>query len=410
MASTQRSGSEKLRSSCDRCTALKIRCDKQTPTCGRCRTPGLTCVYSPYRWKGRPSSNKSRRPEGQDAPAEPASQPAPVAEEEPISSPVSRGGATQPQPGYPQYMELSSPGVVRGEFPQTTEFSFESSLDLGLFNLDVPARDTYPHALMPVSQTEPSSLYSPTRVENVTQPSYLDEATTRTAGWGHESDSGIHSLATPSMAPTVVRSCYEMALDTLSSLRSIPLDSCLFKVGPSRTRAEGGDLSRGLGLHAESVSTDQALKVNRAALQSLNQIGSRNCNNCAADADLNLLLNTTSHHRRQNGLEQPYSPHSGPGGLYFSPVQFNEFRVDMLTARRLNSQLLKYELETLKRLVKTLGSPRHSPGSAESRSDASAQGESVSSATATSYQEVLRQLLANSIDGLIAEIGEFCQM
>ncbi|CAH0052240.1 unnamed protein product [Clonostachys solani] len=400
----QRSGTEKLRSSCDRCTALKIRCDKQTPTCGRCRTPGLTCVYSPYRWKGRPSSNKSRRPEGQEAPAEPASQPTPVAEEEPSSSPVSRGGSTQPQPGtqhsYPQYMELSSPGVDRGESPPTTEFSFENSLDLGLFNLDFPARDTYPHALMPVSQTEPSSLYSPTRVENVIQPSYLVEATTRTAGWGHESDSGIHSLATPSMASAI-------------------------------TRAEGDDLSRGLGLPVESVSTDQALKVNRGALQTLNQIGSRNCNNCAADADLNLLLNTTCHRmlniyrsifeciaeknhmstdRRQNGLEPPYLPHSNPGGLYFSPVQFNEFRVDMLTARRLNSQLLKYELETLKRLVKALGNPRHRPGSAESCADASAQGRSVNSATATSYQEVLRQLLANSIDELIAEIGEFCQM
>ncbi|CAH0020356.1 unnamed protein product [Clonostachys rhizophaga] len=404
MATAQRSGTEKLRSSCDRCTALKIRCDKQTPTCGRCRAPGLACVYSPYRWKGRPSSNRSRRLEGQGAPAEPASQPTRVAEEEPSSSPVSRGGATQPQPGtehsYPEYMELSSPGVGRGQFPPTAEFSFEHSLEIGLLNLDVPARDTFPHALMPVSQTEPSSLYSPTRVENVTQPSYPVGETTGTVGWGHESESGIHSLTTPSMASAI-------------------------------TRAEGGDLNSGLGLPVESVSTDQALKVNRGALQTLNQIGSRNCNNCAADANMNLLLHTTCHRmlsiyrsifqciadknhmstdRHQNGLEPPYLPHFNSGGLYFSPVQFNEFRVDMLTARRLNSQLLNYELETLKRLVKTLGNPRHSLGSAESRADASTQGRPVNSATATSYQEVLRQLLANSIDELIAEIRQFCQM
>lgn len=284
---------------------------------------------------------------------------------------------------------------------------------------------------MPVSQTEPSSLYSPTRVENVTQPSYPVEETTRTVRLGHGSESDIHSFATPSMASAMVRSCYEIVLDTLSSLRSKPLDSCLFRVDPSQSRAEGGNLSRGLGLPVESVSTYQALKVNRGALQTLNQIGSRNCNNCAADADLNLLLNTTCHRmlniyqsifeciadknhmstdRRQNGLEPPYLPHSNSGALYFSPVQFNEFGVDMLTARRLNSQLLKYELETLKRLVKTLGNPRHRLGSAESRADASAQGRSVNSATATSYQEVLRQLLANSIDKLIAEIGQFCQM
>ncbi len=45
----------KLRSSCDRCTSLKIRCNKQKPSCEKCESSNARCVYSPYRWKGRPS-------------------------------------------------------------------------------------------------------------------------------------------------------------------------------------------------------------------------------------------------------------------------------------------------------------------------------------------------------------------
>ena len=43
----------KLRSTCDRCTLLKVRCDKQKPQCERCKGVGAPCAYSLRRWKGR---------------------------------------------------------------------------------------------------------------------------------------------------------------------------------------------------------------------------------------------------------------------------------------------------------------------------------------------------------------------
>ncbi|KAJ5211058.1 hypothetical protein N7491_010874 [Penicillium cf. griseofulvum] len=46
----------KLRSTCDRCMMLKVRCDKRKPQCERCEAIQAICVYSPYRWKGKSST------------------------------------------------------------------------------------------------------------------------------------------------------------------------------------------------------------------------------------------------------------------------------------------------------------------------------------------------------------------
>ncbi|KAI1195492.1 hypothetical protein F5X97DRAFT_335277 [Nemania serpens] len=44
----------KLKDSCDPCSASKLRCDKQKPTCTRCAGLRQLCYYSPARRAGRP--------------------------------------------------------------------------------------------------------------------------------------------------------------------------------------------------------------------------------------------------------------------------------------------------------------------------------------------------------------------
>ena len=44
----------KLRSSCDRCGAAKLKCDRGLPLCGRCIHLGLACVYGVSQKKGKP--------------------------------------------------------------------------------------------------------------------------------------------------------------------------------------------------------------------------------------------------------------------------------------------------------------------------------------------------------------------
>ena len=44
----------KLKDCCDVCSAFKLRCDKQKPTCMRCANVNRPCTYSPTRRAGRP--------------------------------------------------------------------------------------------------------------------------------------------------------------------------------------------------------------------------------------------------------------------------------------------------------------------------------------------------------------------
>lgn len=53
-APTQRGNGIRLRTSCDACQNLKVRCSQDKPSCRRCSKNGLDCVYSPLRRMGRP--------------------------------------------------------------------------------------------------------------------------------------------------------------------------------------------------------------------------------------------------------------------------------------------------------------------------------------------------------------------
>ena len=74
---------QRLKDTCDRCSASKIRCGKQRPQCGRCDNLGYRCFYSAARRKGRPHPSQDaqsagsvepvdRSPKRQENAAEPA--------------------------------------------------------------------------------------------------------------------------------------------------------------------------------------------------------------------------------------------------------------------------------------------------------------------------------------------------
>ena len=48
------SQTHKLKGTCDVCSASKVKCKKQKPTCSRCAKFGYQCCYSPAKRKGRP--------------------------------------------------------------------------------------------------------------------------------------------------------------------------------------------------------------------------------------------------------------------------------------------------------------------------------------------------------------------
>jgi len=50
--------SQKLKDTCDMCSASKVRCNKEKPICSRCEQLGYPCFYSPARRMGRPHPPK----------------------------------------------------------------------------------------------------------------------------------------------------------------------------------------------------------------------------------------------------------------------------------------------------------------------------------------------------------------
>jgi hypothetical protein len=56
---------QKLKDSCDLCSASKLRCDKQKPTCTRCATLNRPCIYSPARRAGRPHRVRREKSQSQ---------------------------------------------------------------------------------------------------------------------------------------------------------------------------------------------------------------------------------------------------------------------------------------------------------------------------------------------------------
>ena len=53
----------KLRSSCDGCGATKLKCDRGQPSCGRCLSLNLVCVYGVSQKTGKPPRDRRRLPE-----------------------------------------------------------------------------------------------------------------------------------------------------------------------------------------------------------------------------------------------------------------------------------------------------------------------------------------------------------
>ncbi|MCJ1246518.1 hypothetical protein MMC30_003726 [Trapelia coarctata] len=55
--------SQKLKDTCDMCSASKVRCNKEKPICSRCEQLGYPCFYSPARRMGRPHPPRRTQPQ-----------------------------------------------------------------------------------------------------------------------------------------------------------------------------------------------------------------------------------------------------------------------------------------------------------------------------------------------------------
>ncbi|KAH8701036.1 hypothetical protein BGW36DRAFT_425831 [Talaromyces proteolyticus] len=92
-------GWPKLRDSCNRCAASKLKCSKEKPTCARCAKRGMVCEYFMTKRAGRKKFSGSQ-PQNQ-APPSPMIQHLPATAPSWTTLPISTAQITQLSPGTP---------------------------------------------------------------------------------------------------------------------------------------------------------------------------------------------------------------------------------------------------------------------------------------------------------------------
>lgn len=316
----------RLRSTCDRCTVLKVRCDKKKPRCERCESVQQHCVYGPYRWKGRSTPTQAA-----------------------ITSSDIRTGRQVPFNGVEGFNQSTVQDIQVAE-RILPDGPMHSLTDLSLFP-----------GLEPVSfdfHGELDGMYigmgDDDRKEISARPAPLDYfgMTTNSLPGQLEIKSLASLRGSESHHPLEagMSESYFSSPDSSASKNACPCASSAFNILQEMYRAEATcRLERGSGL----PSNDHILKINRTAAQNLDLFLSRDCTDCLEDTNIPLLIVTTmskaiSWYRAVFDRIDQYSPTKSPINLMeplpVTPIYFGDFELDIVAEHRITAQVLLCEL------------------------------------------------------------------
>ncbi|RDW76455.1 uncharacterized protein DSM5745_06447 [Aspergillus mulundensis] len=292
-------GPLKLRSTCDRCAALKVRCGKGKPRCERCHASGTDCIYRPYRWK---TNSSSPLVQGQ-VPGIPIIYPQ-IPADDSLTSDTAFSGFSEAHLTSP----ASASSVFGSALPDLSHFDF--SADQG-----APTELSEPGAMDP-------PLFAELRHEElgIITPSTEGDSITLT--------------------PTHECSCADTALGIAEELYR-------------------GSLCTPTG----SPPSALILKVSRAAVRSLEQLLVQGEGQCTCSHDPSLLFMFASIISKSldwyrvvfNGICRPAKPDAAAGFMATAPLQFGDFMLNSEEQRRMEAQFLLCELQSLRRMLGILG-------------------------------------------------------
>ena len=250
----------KLRSSCDRCGAAKLKCDRGQPSCGRCIPLGLKCVYGVSRKMGKPPREKlriSRKPStlNEDAGS--------IDRERSNDSICSSGtgsvgnGTAHSSGSFPSFTDLPSTWGSVESYPDGLMTSFDvpdaSHGDLlGPSLPDIMSLD-FSGQLLPTQGSPKFDSYSPPAAQTMASQKPIDECM--------ESKNTLMPLA-----DSKGHDCSQEAHDILSSLSFLKLDKTYsiaqLTQGPPSTTVS----------NSHRVPFDHILRLNRESSDRLGRL------------------------------------------------------------------------------------------------------------------------------------------
>lgn len=352
---------EKLRSSCDGCASSKVRCEKQQPSCSRCKQLDQACIYGRSRRRGKPVSKLSP----------------------PTTTPVPEKSAwdytealhTSIDSTSWQFSNLHDDFIPGQRWPESDPCPTAETLDGSDLHFMAPLTgdaskvasrwtenneqlmlSSRPTDLIPLASS--SSPYS-TRPEPSNAP--FEEDMSELGTWLSTADHGGNS------------SCISTALTTLTSLYRLACGSSDTRISISSSIESGTstpELSSGL-------SSNHALLIAREATQKLDQLLACTCTSCMHEPNMffilaNIAAKVLSWYRSlynanirsfyacasavnsQSSLPKPILTHV-EDALVTMPLTIGTFHLPPATELRIRAQLLLCELQPLAQACNTLG-------------------------------------------------------
>ncbi|KAE8354550.1 hypothetical protein BDV28DRAFT_147007 [Aspergillus coremiiformis] len=222
--------------------------------------------------------------------------------------------------------------------------------------------------------------------------SHLPETQTSASPSGHEPhpmlDTGMSESSFSSPDSWTTRNMCPCATLAFSILQSMYRDEFTYR------------MERGCDL----PSSDLILKINRAAVQSLHQLLSRDCPECFRDTTIRFLIVTIiskvlSWYRAVFDRLVHQSPAKSPIDLAelssVTPIHFGDFELDMVAEQRITAQLLLCELDNVHKVLSLM---RHSAlGRTHNGPD-----------VGDTLVGVVCQFLSSAFGDLTSQVDEFC--
>ncbi|RAL03686.1 uncharacterized protein BO80DRAFT_422629 [Aspergillus ibericus CBS 121593] len=349
----------KLRLTCDRCMSLKVRCDKRKPSCERCAAAGAECIYSPFRWRAKSATGPlSARPEN----------PATTWNRSLAALPEDLLGNVGPEDWTSDIPRLLASHDWR-------ELLLEAETGEQPTGFDASWMEVHPKSVARNNVNDGDGDCD-----------------------GDGDGSGVESIQLTELFPTHRRdgSRQDEQRVGLSSLldsnldyrRDRPSEALVFLERPPRSvqlEAESpcSPTCRCITLaftalyntfYSEASSRgpnacDNAVKVNRIAVQHLHQFISCNCGICVRDptalflattltpkilARYNAMFTAVVACQSPGGPDSPWEPGPSPDLAFVAAIQVDDLPLDRISEKRMKVQFLLCEVQKLSRVLTLL--------------------------------------------------------
>lgn len=404
---------------------LKVRCDKQKPRCERCEAANGSCVYGPYRWKGRPAASTTSRISISDRSTKSTT---PIETSTVIMA--ARSGSSSPIDGWDQTVTVGSLALESQYFAPPMNFQ-DARMELHWEDMMPSANaaeiDGYSARYMELDQDttgknsaddDSGIVWNGSSGGRKTASSLPGDTAPSSSGTSNRSDSPYSSQGTGG-ASTRCR-CSSLVFNLLQDMYHAE-SPCRLRTTPGNESKNSDNGDRAI-IPISLPRPDRIIKINHAAVQHMEQLLSCDCAACADDPTLLFLVTALSSKLlawyravfSKVAQQQSQSPlELDPGlGIGMIPeegdllglssilaVQVGDFHLDFGSEQRLKAQFLLCEVQRLGQVLDLLGAraisrvPQH---------DASAEASKKLPISA------VHQFLAVSLDQLTLVMKEYC--